>query len=74
MGKQLILLNILNREGCYAMKYMTLFKPKEYLPIDISMSELIYFIEKQTGISPIIIATVLDAEDIYLREKGVIID
>jgi len=56
------------------MKYMTLFKPKEYLPIDISMSELIYFIEKQTGISPIIIATVLDAEDIYLREKGVIID
>ena len=53
---------------------MKQLKSSEYIPIDISWSEMITYIERATGIHPILISTILDAEEMFLRTKGVIVD
>lgn len=40
--------------------------------IEIDLEKMAEYIEKFTGIHRIIVATVLDAEEMYLRKKGVI--
>lgn len=42
--------------------------------IEIDVEKMADYIEKFTGIHHIIISTVLDAEEMYLRRKGVIVD
>lgn len=42
--------------------------------IEIDLEKMAEYIEKFTGIHRIIVVTVLDAEEMYLRRKGVIVD
>lgn len=42
--------------------------------IEIDPEKMAVYIEKFTGIHRIIVATVLDAEEMYLRQKGVVVD